>query len=60
MVVRLVRLARTLGGSVRETDGDLHRVNRAALHILDPDRDIREAQAGRKTLQPGSGRTGGN
>ena len=60
MVMRLMGLARALRSSVGETHGDLHRMNRTALGILDPDGDIRESQAGRKALQPCPGRTGGN
>ena len=37
VIVRLVWLARTLRSSVGETHGDLYRMNRTALGILDPD-----------------------
>ena len=60
VVMRLVRLAWTLRGPIGQAYGDLHRVDRTALGVLDADRDIREPQAGRKTLQPGSGRADGN
>ena len=60
VVKRLVRLAGTFRASIGETHGDLHRMDRTALGILDPDRDVREPQAGREALQPCPGRTGGN
>ena len=37
MVMRLMGLARALRSPVGETHGDLHRMNRTALGILDPD-----------------------
>ena len=44
VIVGLVRFAESLRGSIRQADGDLHRVNRTALSLLDPHRHAREAE----------------
>ena len=57
VIVRLVRFPGALGRPIGEAHGDFHRMNRAALDVFDPHRDVRNTEPRGKSLQPLAGRS---